>query len=317
MYGRENYLKAKETVSQRRADAIALSEARSEKVRLISKKIAELDDELSATGILIFKTALAGGDIDKIKKRNRALIKEREDELVRLGFDKEYTDVKFYCEECSDTGFIDTRMCTCMREIIIRENINSSGMGGLMDSQSFDNFDLQVYKSDSKSYERMKQNLEAARDFAENFKIPSNKSLLLMGCTGLGKTHISTSIARVVIGKGYEVLYETSQNIFDSFENDKFRRGYSQTEPQSQKYLECDLLIVDDLGTEFNTQFTVSCLYNIINTRMNKGLPTILSTNLSSKDFNARYEDRIYSRMVGGSFRVLQFVGEDYRIFKK
>ena len=167
MYGRENYLKAKETVSQRRADAIALSEARSEKVRLMSKRIAELDDELSATGILIFKTALEGGDIDKIKNRNRALIKEREDELVRLGFDKEYTDVKFYCEECADTGFIDTRMCTCMREIIIRENINSSGMGGLIDSQSFDNFDLEVYKSDAKSYERMRQNLEAARDFAE------------------------------------------------------------------------------------------------------------------------------------------------------
>ena len=111
------------------------------------------------------------------------------------------------------------------------------------------------------------------------------------------------------------MLYESAQNIIDSFENDKFRSGYGQYEPTSTKYLECDLLILDDLGTEFSTQFAVSVIYNLITTRKNKGLSTIISTNLSAEELTKRYDDRIYSRIVGSDYTTLYFSGSDYRLF--
>jgi DNA replication protein DnaC len=118
-----------------------------------------------------------------------------------------------------------------------------------------------------------------------------------------------------VISKGYDVLYESAQNIISAFEADKFRSGYGPYEPTAEKYLTCDLLILDDLGTEFVNQFTVSCLYNLFNTRRNRGLSTIVSTNLSAEELSERYDDRIYSRIVGSDYTVLFFGGDDYRLF--
>ena len=110
------------------------------------------------------------------------------------------------------------------------------------------------------------------------------------------------------------MLYDSAQNIITDFETDKFKSGYGQTESRSEKYLECDLLIIDDLGTEFTSQFTVSCLYNLLNTRQNRGLSTILSTNLSYEELQRKYEDRIFSRIVGTGCRILVFEGKDRRL---
>ena len=159
----------------------------------------------------------------------------------------------------------------------------------------------------------MEHNLKVAKDFAEGFTRDS-KNLLLIGNTGTGKTHISTAIAKTVIEKGYEVLYDSSQNIVSAFEQDRFKSGYGPCEPKGDKYLECDLLILDDLGTEFVNQFTVSCLYNLLNTRINKGLSTVISTNLSPAELSSKYEDRIYSRIVGCDSQILLFGGSDRRL---
>ncbi len=317
MYGKENFIKVKGIIENRRKTALETAEKRCERVRLMSEEIARIDKELEKTGLLIFKTACAGGDIEKIRDKNRKLMESRALELKKIGYPEDYTEPCFACEMCGDTGFLDTAMCSCMKELILKENILSSGMGNLMESQSFENFDINWYRDDAETYEKMKNNLEFAKHFAKNFSIPTSANILLMGKTGLGKTHITTSIARVIIEKGYEVLYDTAQNIFDAFENDKFRRSYANTELRGEKFLNCDLLIIDDLGTEFSSQFTVSCLYNILNTRQNKGLSTILSTNLSYKEFNAKYEDRIYSRLIGSNTNVLLFDGRDYRINKR
>jgi DNA replication protein DnaC len=317
MYARENFFKVKSIIENRRTDAIFISEKRSEEVRALSSKIKEIDEELSKTGLFIFKTACAGGDIENIRKRNEELIKMREEELLRLGYPKDYTDVHYSCKECNDTGYIDTKMCACMRKMLTNENIRSSGMGALIEKQSFENFDLSWYQSSREIYEKMKSNIEKAKNFADEFKLPSYQNLIIFGDTGTGKTHVTTSIARRVIERGYEVLYNSAQNIVDAFENDKFRHGYGQPfEPLGTKYLECDLLIIDDLGTEFSTPFSLSVIYNILNTRQNKGLPTVISTNLKHFEFNEKYEDRIYSRILGRDSIVLKFDGRDYRINK-
>ena len=160
----------------------------------------------------------------------------------------------------------------------------------------------------------MKRILREARAFADGFKLGEGRTLLFQGKTGTGKTHISTAIARSVIERGFEVLYDSAQNIVAAFEQDRFKSGYGPYEPKAEKYLECDLLILDDLGTEFVNQFTVSCLYNLLNTRQNKGLSTLISTNLSPTELTGKYDDRIFSRLFGTDSTVFRFLGKDQRI---
>ena len=313
MYSYENYHKVKSEIEERRLSAIAAAEARSAEVRALSPEIAEIDRELSGTGLLIFRTAINGGDVAPIKERNQALNKRRRELIVSLGLPEDYADVHYSCASCSDTGYIDgTRMCSCFKEGLIKATIASSGIGRLIEQQSFDNFSLGVYADNEKERSRMEKNLEAAREYVESFA-KSRGNLLLIGNTGTGKTHISTAIAREIISRGYDVIYDSAQNILADFDDDQFRRRYDE-EPKGTKYLECDLLIIDDLGTEFSTQFSLSCLYNLLNTRQNRGLATVISTNLSPEELARKYEDRIYSRIIGRDTKILAFVGKDRRI---
>ena len=312
MYTRDNFEKIKSEIEKRRSDARSSSEARSNEVARLSPEIAKIDAELRGVGLLIFKTACEGGDIAPIRKRNQELIARRREAIVELGYPADYTDIRYTCTDCGDTGYVDTKMCKCFRSLLLTENIKSSGMGRLIEKQSFDNFRFDIY-DDPETAERMRSVVGIARDFAENFAKNKDRNLLLIGRTGTGKTHVSSAIARAVIERGYDVLYDTVQNIISAFETDTFRRG---EESVSSKYLECDLLIVDDLGTEFSTQFTVSCIYNLINTRYNRGLSTVISTNLDPVQLSKQYDDRIYSRLIGGNSTPLLFVGKDYRLSK-
>ncbi len=315
MYTRDNYTKVKDEIKARRTRAIADADMRSIEVGNKSEDIRLIDAELRKTGLLLFKTACQGGDITPIRERNELLVASRKGALAKLGLPEDYTEPHFTCEKCSDTGYVGSKICSCFREMLITENIKSSGMGNLIEKQNFENFDLDSYRSNREAYERMKKNLEAAKAFADSFDDGvGQRTLVLLGKTGTGKTHISTAIAKKVIEKGFEVLYDSSQNIVSAFETDRFKSGYGPYEPKGEKYLECDLLIIDDLGTEFINQFTVSCLYNLLNTRQNKGLSTIISTNFSYDELLHKYEDRIFSRIVGSDSRILLFVGKDHRL---
>lgn len=314
MYTRENYNKVKAIIDERRSSARSLADERAEKLRSLSPEIRKIDAELRGTGVQIFKTACEGGDIAPIKEKNQKLIAKRRGIVKSLGYPEDYSDIAYTCKKCSDSGYIDTKMCSCFRELLMTENIKSSGIGRLIEHQSFENFDLSVYSYDKDVYENMQANVNIAKAYAEGFGVEfRGVNLLFMGGTGAGKTHLSTSIAKTVIARGYCVLYDSAQNIISAFEDDKFRSGYGPYEPTAGKYLDCDLLIIDDLGAEFSNQFTVSCLYNLINTRGNRGLSTVISTNLNSDGLKATYDDRIFSRIIG-DYTVLFFGGKDYRI---
>ena len=314
----ETWNKVKDIIEKRCIDARNLSERRCEELHAISPEILEIDLELRGTGMRIFKAMKTPGGVDAVKERNLELNAKRRELIRALGYPEDYTDVKYTCANCNDSGFLpDMKMCACMKKLIVSENIKESGMGRLIEEQCFDNFRLDAYKNDPDAYTLMEYAVRVAKAYAEGFGSKyKGKNLLLIGKTGTGKTHISTSIARVVIEQGFSVLYDSAQNIIDAFETDKFKSGYGYSDPVAEKYLECDLLILDDLGTEFSTPFAVSCLYNLITTRRNKGLSTIISTNLSADELAKRYDDRIYSRIVGQDYTSVYFKGNDYRLFR-
>lgn len=285
----------------------------------VYSKIPELvliDKELSQTGVSIMGCAISGKEnykenIQKLKERNLSLQSRRAELLISNGYSEDYTDLKYDCPICQDWGAINGKICSCYKTRLIEEQFKLSGISSLAKSQSFETFSLDFYENK----EKMGELLEYAKSYVDDFdKIKDN--VLFVGGTGLGKTHLSTAIAGALIKKGYNVVYETAQNIFFDFENDRFLDHFGGDEPTATKYLECDLLIIDDLGAENITGFSVSCLYNIINTRLNKNLPIIASTNLNSKEIRSKYHDRITSRLFG-EFNIHLFTGNDIRIMKK
>ena len=316
MYSYENYDKVKADIEKRRLSAIAEADRRNEELRENSAEIRIIDEELTGTGFKIFKAACSGEDITPIKERNLALCATRRKIIKELGYPEDYTEVKYSCSDCSDSGFLPSgKMCHCFKEALIRETVAASGMGNLLDTQSFDNFELDWYRDDGDTYAKMSAVVRQAKDYVRDFG-EKRENLLFVGPTGVGKTHLSTAIAREIINLGYDVIYDSVQNIINDFEDDKFRSGWGEKEEKSRKYLECDLLIIDDLGTEFTTQFSISCLYNLINTRQNRNLATVISTNYPLKDLSAKYEDRIFSRLIGKGTKVMVFHGRDKRLFR-
>ncbi|MCQ2413797.1 MAG: ATP-binding protein [Clostridia bacterium] len=315
MYRKENYAKVRNEIEQRRTEAEAQADARNAQVRELSPEIAKIDAELTKTGLKIFSAAMAGQPIDGIKKRSGELMEKRAAVLQSLGFPADYTEPQYVCPICKDTGFVDVKMCSCMRKMLIRENIRTSGIGGLIDRQSFENFVLDPARFDrEKDYEMMKINFARAKTFAETFG-SHKRNLLFIGTTGTGKTHLSTAIAKTVMEAGYGVIYDSVSNIITAFETDKFHSGYGrEVESRSREYFDTDLLIIDDLGSEFSGAFSVSVIYQLLNTRLNQGKCTVISTNLTPNALKDVYDGRILSRLLGPDFDPLLFSGKDYRL---
>ncbi|MBO5023771.1 MAG: ATP-binding protein [Clostridia bacterium] len=316
-YNAENCRKIAAIYSEKNFRAQKEAEARKEKLHMLFPEIAEIDRVLSETGMKIFSAALSGeGNIDKriaeLKRANDELLEARREILVSHGYPADYSDLKFECDKCRDTGYVEGKMCSCMRRDLVMAGYESSGIGKLIAKQNFENFDLSYYKG--AEYEQMSRVFESVSDFANTFRENSGRNLLFIGMTGLGKTHLSSACAKAIIERGFDVVYESAQNIFSDFEYERFSRGYNNDEQSSKtdRYFECDLLIIDDLGTELSNQFTTSCLYNIVNTRMCAGKSIIINTNLKRGELMEKYQDRVTSRLFG-EFEVCLFVGRDIR----
>ncbi|MBO5379416.1 MAG: ATP-binding protein [Clostridia bacterium] len=279
-------------------------------------ELEKIDKELSKTGVNAMACAMGGKEglserLNALKERNLELQRARAELLLSTGYAEDYTDLKYDCPICQDYGAYNGKMCSCYKTRIIEEQFKQSGISSLVKTQSFETFSVDLYEN----CEEMKELYNYAVNYVKNFdKIKEN--VLLVGGTGLGKTHISTAIAKALIESGHNVVFECAQNVFFDFESDRFLDRFGGEEPVSTKYLDCDLLIIDDLGAENISAFSVSCLYNIINTRLNKNLPIIASTNFSSKELRQKYHDRITSRLFG-EFNIKMFQGKDIRQVKK
>lgn len=303
--------RVKENFANRRSDALEENKRRKLETHEAVPEIAEIDNVLS-TMVLRVMSATNKGDmeqIDAIRRENQELVEKKAKLLVMAGFPADYTELTYNCEKCKDSGYVGIDMCSCMREEISSAMLENSGIGKLAYGQSFDNFDLSYYGAHR---DRMERNFRVIKSFAEGFSRNSSENYLLMGDTGLGKTHLSTALAVTVIKRGHDVLYDTMQNMVDAFSQVQFRGG---SQDEVKRYQECSLLIVDDLGSEMTNQFTVSVLYNLINQRANAGKSTVFSTNLTTGELRDRYSDRITSRLLG-MYNPLVFKGTDVRMQK-
>lgn len=309
--------KIKNEYSSKQRIARERAEAKQKELHAKFSYIKEIDDRLAMTGVLIME-AIAGGKegieerIEKLKNENNSIISKREAFLLEHGYPKDYSDPKYECTNCCDSGYKMGRMCNCMREKYAMYALEFSGLSHLAKTQGFDNFRVDLYDPIYRS--RAADNLEHCKRYANSFSDSTSENLLFVGTTGLGKTHLSTSIAKEVIKKGYYVCYVTSQSMISDFSSLRYGMGGEEDENSpTAKYYDCDLLIIDDLGTELNTQFAVSVIYNVINTRISRSLPMIISTNLTSQELRKTYAERITSRLFG-NFEPLLFEGKDNRM---
>ena len=316
-YNKENYARIRAAYQTKYLKAYEEADRRRAMLHGICPELAEIDRKLAGTGAKIALAAMGTGAeyrarLAEVEKENKDLQARREVLLASLGYPADYTNPAYECALCEDSGFVGHKMCECMRRELVMAAYESSGLGQLMRTQSFESFDLNYY-AQGEERERMVRNLEILRAYAARFGKEAAEHLILCGATGLGKTHLSTALARALIERGFDVYYTTAQQMFYDFEHARFgtETGMERSADLS-RYSECELLILDDLGTEVSNQFTNSCLYMVLNNRINLGRATVINTNLTGREIKERYADRIASRILG-DFKPLIFAGTDIR----
>ena len=255
--------------------------------------------------------------IEDISERSSRLCAEKAEALTAAGYPDDYLDDVYACPRCRDTGYTHTgNICSCLMKLYEEEKAAYLSAIPGHEGDSFSDFSLDYYEGTDR--EVMDMTLRFCRSYALSFGADS-PNLLFRGGTGLGKTFLSGCVAKCVSDKGFSVVYETAGDAFAAFEDRKFSRDLSQSERAEERVrriLDCELLILDDLGTEMSTGFTHSALYNIINSRLTAGKKTIVSTNLSAEEMTARYTPQVVSRIFG-EYETVPFRGRDIRAIKK
>lgn len=288
-------------------------------------RLPQLDAALRGTMVEVAELALSGttdhaAKLEEIKRRNLALQLEREQLLHHLGYGPDALDDAPLCPKCRDTGWVGAKMCGCLHELCVKEQIRELSKTLDLGEQSFDRARLDLYSdqpwdgTDRSPRENMKRVFAVCEGYAHGFANYPIKNLFFSGSTGLGKTFLSACIAREVSNAGFSVVYDTAINVFARFEDKKFGRE-DEAKNDTHRYLNCDLLILDDLGSELTSPFVQTALYELINSRLVSGKRTVISSNLSMDDVRARYSPQVASRLEG-EYRELTFYGHDIRLHR-
>ena len=310
----EIYEKAKVIMTQRGTTALSQNEQRIQEINSKIPEIKEINDALYATGKELIRMVIdaKGKDISKqiesIKASNLGAQDMSKHILAAHGYPADYLDVHFTCPKCCDTGSDGTKMCSCMKQLCGKLMADELNENAQLTLSSFDTFQLSYYSGND--YFMMEKILNYAKQYAATFEKNSD-SILMFGNTGLGKTHLSLAIANEVLKKGYSVLYDSAINILRKIESEHF--SYEHLSDMLDLVMDTELLILDDLGTEYETKFYSSTIYNIINTRLNRSKPTIISTNMNFPQLSKRYDERVTSRL-SSMYTCLEFKGSDVRL---
>lgn len=321
------YKSAGDLLFERRLNAEKSADRRREEVYQKFPRAKQLEQEIANTGIQAVRTVIGGGnaaeEMKKLKEKNLSLQKELNDLLLQNGYTTDVFEPRYQCKICNDTGYYEddgrTLVCSCMKKALVECALRELNKTAPLSLSTFGTFDLSYY---SKEFDRtmgivpfnhMEKVLRYCKNYADGFS-PKSNSILMYGATGLGKTHLSLAIANEVIQRGYGVIYVSAPSLAQSLEKEHFSRDNDST--LSNMLLDCDLLIIDDLGTEFQTKFSTAELYNIFNSRLLLSKPVIINTNYDVDKLEEIYSDRFVSRIIGNAQKLL-FAGTDIRIRKK
>ncbi len=276
-------------------------------------EFAEINKHLAVLGSNIAITAISGdtASLEKMQQEMTRLSCRRDEILKAAGI----TNIKYDCNACQDTGYINGNICECIHTAAKQLLISSLSSSLPLDSCRFENFNLNYYptKSDDGTNPRkyMTTVFKMCREYVINFDPAKSESLLFMGNTGLGKTHLTLAIVYELLNRGFNVIYGAAYNLFGEMESEHFGR---HTNTAYTAAIECDLLVIDDLGGEFVSPYIQSLFYNIVNTRDLANKPTIINTNLTMGEIATRYTPRVASRLF--NYNAENFIGEDIRLQK-
>ena len=313
----EAYKAAKEELEQRRKSADKECEQRHLEISTKFPEISYLERNILNTSIEISKAICSHKSniselIDRLKNENLSSQHRIETMLMGLGYPADYLKPQYTCKNCNDTGFVLGKRCSCFDMLINKYSILEMSKNCKIKLSDFSDFKAEYYPNTPDSngiipQEKMRRLKDYCKQYADNFSL-SSPSLFMLGKTGLGKTFISSCIAKELILSGKNVAFDSAQNFLIKIQNEQFGRESGNT---VEVLNDADLVILDDLGSEFNSPVFQSALYSIINNRINLEKPIIVSTNLSLSELKEKYDDRIISRLL--SFEPLRFFGVDIR----
>ncbi len=294
----------------RHAEAVWQAEERRERIYRENPALLEMDRALSEAGSRYCLAMATGGDAEALKAEMEQIEQKRAAFLSSIHADLE---PHFACEKCKDTGMAEDGMCECFRRELIAENFRLSNLDQSLAHQTFENFDLSLFDTEPQGgmlspRENMKKIFAFCKSFVEEFD-RQNKSLLFTGATGLGKTYLSTAIAKALLEQGKSVIYISAPEFARRIEAARFK----DEEGELQQFAEADMLILDDLGVEGHTPYVIGTLTDLMDRRIRMGKPMLFSTNLNLDGIQKAYDERIVSRLLG-HFVYCYFYGEDLRI---
>lgn len=291
--------------------------------------ILHIDNSIGETYLEMMKDAIDANSNKKQLKEKIEKLKQEKLSYIKLNnVDMSALDMKYECEKCKDTGYIivdgQLRNCQCFEKRYKAIVYEMSELRDLTAKCSFDSFDIKLFSDEAYDINGekieisprgfMRKMRKISEDFAENFQSKDEKSMIFTGKTGLGKTFLALCIAERLLSRSKSVIYETSVSLFEKLEKTVFNRGDDRDREFYDMVYDCDLLIIDDLGTEIVNEYINSQLFNIVNKRVLQNKKMIISTNLSPSELLSRYERRITSRLFDtDEFETYKFIGRDLR----
>lgn len=300
-------------------------QSRVQKVYKKLPKTKKIDDDILKTGLEMSKYIIGNPNnyeknLKRAKEKIESLKMEKAYLMTEANIPADYMDVKYDCEKCEDTGYLDSGyQCNCLKQALVSRAYKMSNLQNVLQEENFKNFDIDIFRDEKFGNETMspKENMEdivgISEGFINDFNVNNGENLLFYGTTGLGKTFLCNCIAKSLLDKNKIVIYQTAFTILEIIERHRFRRGDKKFNSYQYNLLfEADLLIIDDLGTEVANTFTNAEIFNIVNTRIIGGKKTIISTNLTPKEISETYTDRVFSRILD-KFVPLKFYGYDLR----
>lgn len=300
-------------------------EERQKEVYKAIPELKEIDNAIVSNSIKSAKLSLMGNDsaYEELPDKNLDLSMRKIELLTSHGYPPNYLMPSYHCKDCKDTGYINKEKCHCFKQAIVDLLYSQSNIKEILTRENFSTFCYDFYPDNVKDeitkltpLENIKKVVANCKAFIDNFD-NSYENLLLYGNAGVGKTFLANCIAKDLLDRSHTVIYLTAFQFFDILEKNKFNKEEEKQEANEQfaYILDCDLLIIDDLGTELNNSFITSQLYLCINERHLRKKSTVISTNLSWDNLNTNYSERIFSR-IASNYRLLKIYGDDIRIKK-